>query len=290
MSSSIRDRLAAYAFISPFVIAFGVFGLFAGAASFALSFTDWQGVAEGNFIGIANYMAMLGDTSLLRALFNTVLVALVVVPLLTFGSLALAWVIESRIIRFKPVIRTMFLLPVLPSLVVVAFIFLWMMDPDYGLIGDMFSAVGLTPVNIRVDSAAALPLISTTIIWRSFGFALVIQLAGLQAFPSQVREAAIVDGAGRWSYFWQVLVPMQRQVLVFVSVLTTIGVFNAFEEPYVLFGPNGGRAESGLMLGTYLFRTGFVDFDIGYTSAIAYLMVVIMVVLALVQLRWGRPR
>lgn len=286
--TSVRDRLAAYAFISPFVLAFAAFGLFAGAASLVLSFTDWQGVSDGNFVGLDNYAAMLGDESLHRAMWNTIVVAAVVVPFLTFGSLIVAWMIESRVIRFKPVLRTLFLLPVLPSLVVVAFIFMWMMDPDYGLIGHMSTALGLDPINIRVDSAAALPLISTTIIWRSFGFALVVQLAGLQAFPSQVREAAVVDGAGRWSYFWHVLVPMQRQVLVFVSVLSTIGVFNAFEEPYVLYGPTGGRAESGLLLGTYLYRTGFVDFDIGYTSAVAYLMVAIMVVLALLQLRLGR--
>lgn len=288
MTRSLSDRLAAYAFISPFVVAFAVFGLFAGVASFALSFTDWEGVSDGNFIGLANYAEMLRDESLHRAFLNTILVSLVVVPALTFGSLLVAWMIEARVIRIKPVASTLMLLPVLPSLVVVAFTFLWMMDPDYGLIGHLFRAFGVTPINIRTDSAASMPLIGMTIFWRSFGFALVIQLAGLQAFPSQVREAALVDGAGRWSYFWHILVPMSRPVLVFVSVLSTIGVFNAFEEPYVLYGPTGGRGEAGLMLGTYLYRTGFVEFDIGYTSAIAYFMVLVMVVVSLIQLRWGR--
>jgi ABC-type sugar transport system permease subunit len=278
-----RWNVAPYVLILPFMASFLIFDSFAIMASFGLSFTDYQGYGTGSFIGLDNYREMLTDKTLLQALGHTATIWLLTVPFLCFGSLVMAWFIESR-----GFLRTAFFLPVLPSLAVVSIIFLLMMDPKFGLIGQLFSAVGLTPVNILIDPRVAVPLISAIVIWKSFGYMVVVQLAALQSFPSQVREAALVDGVGGWNFFWRVLVPISKPSIAFVGVISTFGVVNAFEESYLLYKTTGGPGRSGLILGTYLYREGFVDFHFGYASAIAYGMALLMFVVALLQLRWSR--
>jgi ABC-type sugar transport system permease subunit len=280
---------APYVFILPFVAVFAIFGVFAVFASLALSFSDWRGVAGGDFIGLDNYIKMANDPALHSALLHTAVVWLMTVPLLAIGSLVIAWLVESKLVRpLRAFFRTALFLPALPSLAVVSIIFLLMMDPNFGLIGQLFRAVGLAPVNIRVDVAAALPLISFIIVWKNLGYAIVIQLAALQAFPSQLREAAAIDGAGNWSFFWRILFPLSKPSIAFLAVLATIGVANTFEESYLTYGISGGPQRAGMVMGTYLYREAFRDFDIGYASAVAYTLAVVLFLVAAAQLRWGR--
>ncbi|MBO3748817.1 sugar ABC transporter permease [Streptosporangiaceae bacterium NEAU-GS5] len=268
---------------------FLIFDTFALVGSFGLSFTDWQGVGDLHFIGVDNYKEMAADPSLRQALWHTMLIWLLTVPFLAFGSLVMAWFIESKFVRpLRAFLRTAFFLPVLPSLAVVSIIFLLMMDPTFGLVGQAFSALGLKPVNILIDQGVAIPLISSIVIWKNFGYMVVVQLAALQAFPAQVREAALVDGVNGWNYFWRVMVPISKPSIAFVGVITTFGVVNAFEESYLLYKTTGGPGRSGLILGTYLYREGFVDFNLGYASAVAYGMAFLMFIVALAQLRWSR--
>ena len=284
-----RSGAAPYVFVFPFIAVFGVFGVFAVIASLGLSFTDWKGVASGNFIGIDNYIQMAQDPTLRKALINTGIIWLLTVPILTFGSLLVAWFVESKLVRpLRSFYRTALFLPVLPSLAVVSIIFLLMMDPSVGLIGQLFTAVGLTPVNIQLDQAAALPLISFIIIWKAFGYNVVLQLAALQAFPEQLKEAAQIDGVGNWNFFARILVPLSKPTLAFLAILSTIGVANSFEESYLVFGITGGPQQAGMIISTYLYREAFRDFDIGYASAIAYGLSLLLFVAAAIQLRLGR--
>lgn len=286
-----RRGVAPYLLILPFVASFLIFDTFAMGASFALSFTDYQGIGAAHFVGLANFKELLGDATLHKALWNTMTIWLLTVPLLSFGSLVIAWFIESRLVRpLRGFLRTSLFLPVLPSLVVVAIIFLLLMDPNYGLVGQLFRLLGLTPVNIHLVPWAAVPLISFITIWKNLGYVIVVQIAGLQAFPAQVRDAARVDGVNAWQYFWRVLVPISKPAIAFVGVMSTFGVVNAFEESFLLYKTTGGPGYSGLILGTYLYREAFQDFRLGYASAVAYMMTGIMVVFALLQLRWSRAR
>jgi multiple sugar transport system permease protein len=273
------------------MISYLVFDSFAVVASFGLSFTDYQGFGAATFIGIDNYKTMLTDSTLRQALGHTMLIWLLTVPLLSFGSLFVAWILESKFVRpLRGFLRTAFFLPVLPSLAVVSIIFLLMMDPKFGLIGQLFDLLGLTPVNILVDPGVAIPLISAIVLWKNLGYMIVVQLAALQAFPAQVKEASLIDGATGWTFFWRVLVPICRPSIAFVAVITSFGVINQFEESYLLYKTTGGPDRSGLVLGTYLYREGFVDFRLGYASAVAYGMALLMFVVALLQLRWSRER
>lgn len=277
-----------YLFIAPFLVLFGVFGAFAIAMSLGLSFTNWKGVAGGDFVGLDNYLRLVQDPSFRKALAHTAAVWCLTVPVLSFGGLALAWLLQSRLVRMKTLLRTLFFLPVFPSLVVTGIVFLLLLDPSYGLPNLALRELGLAPINIRVDPAVSVPLIAVIVIWRWLGYNMVIHLAGLQALSPDVLQAARVDGAGPWRLFWHVVMPMSKPMLLFTTVLSTIGVFNLFDEPYILFGSQGGPQEAGLMVGPLMFREAFENFNLGYASAIAYALTVIVFVASMIQARIAR--
>lgn len=282
------SKLVPYAFLAPFFVVFGIFGLFAVIASLGLSFTDWQGVQGGTFVGVENYQRALADDSFRRAFANTAAVWILTVPILSFGGLALAWSLESKLVRFKSLLRTVFFLPVLPSLVVVGITFLLLLDPQYGLPNIALQRLGISPINLHTDAFAAIPVLSLVVLWRWLGFNMVIQLAGLQSLSHEVLESARIDGASEWQLFWRMVVPMSKPVLVFAFVNSTIGTFNLFDEPYMLFGTQGGPGEAGLVVGTLLFREAFEFFHLGYASAIAYALAIVVFVFSLLQLRTVR--
>ncbi len=283
-----RPRLAPYLFILPFFIVFGTFGLYALLNSFGLSFTSWRGVRGGEFIGLDNYLNLLGDNSFRRALFNTAGVWLLTVPVLSFGGLALAWMLQSKLVRFRGVFRAVFFLPVLPSLVVVGITFLLLLDPQYGLPNLLLRQLGLAPISLKTDPLVAVPVLSLVVIWRWLGFNMVIQLAGLQALSDEPIESARIDGASEWQVFWRVVVPMSKPVLLFSFINSTIGTFNLFDEAYMLFGTQGGPGEAGLVVGTFIFRDAFEFFRLGYASAAAYAVAVLVFIASVVQLRVAR--
>jgi len=283
-----RAPVAPFLFIAPFFVVFALFQLFGILSSFALSFTDWEGVNGGSFIGLDNYERLLSDDSFRRAFLQTAEVWILTVPILSFGSLALAWTLESKLVRFKSLFRTLYFLPVLPSLVVVGITFLLLMDPQYGLPAIALERIGLGIPNIKTDPAVAIPVLALVIIWRWIGFNLVIQIAGLQSLPRETLEAARLDQASEWQLFWRVVVPMSKPVLIFTFVNSTIGTFNLFDEAYMLFGTQGGPSESGLVVGTLLFRESFEFFHLGYASSIAYALAVVVFLASLIQLRLAR--
>ena len=283
-----RGSAIGYAFIGPFFVNFLLFQAFALVAALLLSFTDWHGALGGAFIGLDNYARLFSDVSFQRALLHTVLVWIVAVPLLSFGGLALAWLLNAAVVRGRGILRTMLFLPILPALVVVGIVFLLLLDPRYGLPNLLLHAAGLVSVNVKTDPAAAVPVLIVVVSWRWLGYNVVIHLAGLRTLSREVLEAASMDGASAWQSFRHVVLPMSRPMLVFTAVLSTIGVVNLFDEPYVLFGGGGGPDGGGLMLGPYIFRQGFQYFNMGYASAIAYAVAAMVFLFSMLQVRLNR--
>ena len=277
-----------YLLISPFFLVFAVFELYAIANSLYLSFTNQQGIAGGKLIGLANYAHLLRDESYHRALVNTAKMWVLTVPILSLGSLAVAWMIQSPLVRFKSFLRGTLFLPVIPSIVVSAITILLLLDPNFGLPNLALQKLGFPALNIRAQQSAAVPVLALVVIWRWFGYNVVIHASGLQSLSHSVLEAARIDGANAWQIFWRVVVPMSRPMIVFTLISSTIGIFNLFDEPYVMFGTGGGPAEAGLLPGPLLFRTGFVSFRLGYASAMAYALAVIIFIASLLQLRLSR--
>lgn len=287
-AASGRKQWAAYAFIAPFFLVFGVFQLLAVIASAGMSLTNWKGASGGQYVALGNYTALLSDPAFLKALWHTVILWVLTVPALSFGALALAYVLNAKLVKAKSVLRTLFFLPVLPSLVVVGVLFLLLMDPVYGLPNIALQALGLPAIDLKNNPDVAMPVLAAVILWRWLGYNMTIHLAALQSLPTDVIESAKVDGATSWQTFWRVIVPMSKPTLVFTTIMSTIGTFNLFDEPYVLFGSEAGPDQAGLTLGTYMFKQGFEFFNLGYASAISYTVAAVVLVLSLLQLRVTR--
>ncbi|WP_175442265.1 carbohydrate ABC transporter permease [Humibacillus sp. DSM 29435] len=267
---------------------FGIFQLVAVIASAGLSLTNWKGGNGGQYVALGNYTALLSDPAFLKALWHTVILWVLTVPALSLGALALAYVLNSKLVRAKSLLRTFFFLPVLPSLVVVGVLFLLLMDPVFGLPNIVLQSLGLPAIDLKNNPDVAMPVLAAVILWRWVGYNMTIHLAALQSLPTDVIESARVDGATAWQTFWRIIVPMSKPTLVFTTIMSTIGTFNLFDEPYVLFGSDAGPDQAGLTLGTYMFKQGFEYFNLGYASAISYTVAAVVLVLSLLQLRVTR--
>jgi lactose/L-arabinose transport system permease protein len=278
-----------YLFIFPFYFIFIVFNLYPILSSFLLSFTNQRGIRPGDFVGLDNYIFLLNDDSFWQAVGNTLKVWVLVVPALAFGSLALAIIVNQRWLAGRYTFRLMIFSPVVVSLVVAGTMFLVLLDPDYGPLARLLAPFGIRGINLTTDQWASIPVIALVTIWRWIGWNMVIMLAALQTIPIEISEAALVDGASSWQRFRYITLPLMRPVIIFIMILSTIGTFNQFDEPFILFGRNAGPGQSALMLGPFIYRTNFDFLNFGYGSAVAY-VVTVVVFLASVAQYWISER
>ena len=280
-------KLAPYLFISPFFIIFIIFGFFPILYSGYVSLHEWTGLNPPQFIALRNYTELLQDADFLTALRNTLLLTLTSGPLTIGGGLMLAVILNNKLVRFRNIFRTIFYMPLVVSLVVASQVFNLLLGNPFGLINEMLSRIGLQRANFLNEPNLTLLVLVILITWKYIGNDLVIMLAGLQSIPAEINEAAIVDGASGIQIFWNITIPLMRPVILFDIILTIIGTFNIFAEPYTLFGVTGGVNQSGLVTGLLLYRTSFRFFKFGYGSAMAYIVGIIIFVLSLAQLRLG---
>jgi cellobiose transport system permease protein len=295
----VRRNWVAYAYISPFYILFAIFGAFPLVYALYLSFTRWNGISPIQWIGLENYQFMLQDQLFWTALKNTVFIAVVAhVPMMS-AALALAFVVNSKLVPFKDLFRTAYFLPIVTSSVAVSLVFTTLYGFRYGLINWVLTSSGLPAIDWWGGSGAWIkPAIIILFIWRWLGWNMVIYLAGLQSIPEEFNEAAQVDGANLRQIFWTITLPLMRPVILFTLVLSTIGGMTIFEEPYILLlqtaptmGASGGTNNAGLTLATYLYNQGFTLAHFGYAAAIAYVVSFIIVGVSWVNFRWlGRRR
>ena len=286
-----RDDIVGWAFAAPFVILFLVFLAFPIAASFALSFTsfglrDLQNPIGATFVGVDNYIALFADETFWTSLFNTVYFVVVGVPLTLILGLLIANALNRGITRFRTVYRVGYYIPVITSIVAIAVVWRFLLNPDYGLINMMLAAFGIQGPAWLADPALAMPSIIAMAVWRNLGFAMIVFLAGLQAIPVTLYEAASIDGAGRWQAFKSVTLPLLKPTILFMTVITTIGYLQLFEEPFVMTG--GGPLDSTLSVTMYMYQQGFAFFHQGYASAIAYVLFVIVAIVAFLQFKFLR--
>jgi ABC-type sugar transport system permease subunit len=277
---------APYVFISPFYLVFLAFGLLPIVFSLVVSLYDWKAVTPGAFIGLANYWVLLHDPAFFQALRNTIIVWIGSVPPMIFLALLFAVLLNSRRVRFRSVFRTIYFLPIVTSLVVAGLIFGLLFSTSYGLINRLLEPFGIPAINWLADPAWMKPALILALLWRWTGHDMVIMLAGLQQIPDDLYEAARVDGASEAQMFWRITVPLMRPVILFDAIVSTIGTFNLFEEPYVLFQRNV-MDPGGVVTGTFLYQNSFVYFKFGYGAAIAWVLALIIVVLSMIQLKLG---
>jgi multiple sugar transport system permease protein len=292
-SSALREGRAAWILAIPFCLLFLAFTAWPVVQSLFMSITDTKArdlrhPFSVNVIGLDNFTKALSDPTFRKAAGNTAYFVLVGMPLTLVVALAAAVALDKGITRFRAVFRLGFYMPVITSIVAVAVVWRFLLQDPGGLINTVLGWVGITGPNWLGDPNWSMPSLILMAAWRNFGTAMIIFLAGLQAVPGELHEAAAIDGAGAWQRFRHVTLPLLRPTLLFVMVTTSIGYLQVFEEPFVM--TNGGPVDSTLTTSMLIYEQGFRFFNLGYASAIAYILFVIIAILAVIQFRWLRPQ
>jgi multiple sugar transport system permease protein len=289
LSGPAAGRLSpAWGFLAPALGALTVFFCLPVAASVALGFTDFDIYAVAHldqlrFVGLANYAALLRDPLFWRALANTAYFVGVGGPLSVGASLAAALLLNARVVRGKRVFRTIFFMPVVATLVAVAVVWRYLYHPRHGLLNLALGWLGVAPIDWLGDPDWAMPSLIAMAVWKNFGFNMVIFLAGLQAIPERLYEAARIDGASDWQAFRRVTLPMLVPTSVFVGIVTMIGYFQLFAEPYVM--TQGGPSNRTLSIVLLMYQQGFRWWNLGQASAIAFVLFGIILAFTALQLR-----
>jgi multiple sugar transport system permease protein len=276
------------AFVAPALLAIVTFFFVPVAAAVLLSLTDFDIYAVANwrnlrFVGFGNYASLLRDPLFWIALENTLYFVAVGAPLSIGVSLGAALLVNARLVRFKGVFRTIFFLPVVTTLVAVAVVWRYVYHPRFGLLNQAIGLIGLGPVDWLGDPRWAMPAIILMAAWKNFGFNMIVFIAALQAIPENLYEAARLDGASFLQQLRHVTLPLLAPTFLFVAVITLVGYFQLFAEPYVM--TQGGPANRTLSIVLLMYEQGFRWWNMGYAAAIAFVLFAIILCLTLVQAR-----
>ena len=269
-----REAIMGYVFLTPWIIGFLVFLVGPMIASFFLSMTEYKMIRPPVWIGLGNYERMLTDPFVLRSLKVTLTYTLFAVPLNLISAMAVAVLLNQRIVA-SGIFRTVFYLPSVISGVAVALVFAWIFNFRFGILNFFLSLVGIHGPNWLGDPDFALSAFVVMSLW-GIGGNVVIFLAGLQGVPVALHEAATIDGASPWIRFWKITLPLMTPVILFTMVMGVIGTFQTFTQAYIMTG--GGPANATLFYLLYLYKNAFNWFEMGYASALAWLLFIIILV------------
>jgi multiple sugar transport system permease protein len=289
--SSAEQGAAAWLFLAPALVLIGCFFLLPVAASLLLSFTDFDiyaiaDPANVRLVGLRNYSELVASPMFWTALRNTLYFVVVGGPLTVAVSLGAALLVNARLVRFKSFFRTLYFAPFVTTLVAVAIVWRYLYHPEYGLLNYALGAFGIGPVDWLGDPRWAMPAIILLAVWKNFGYHMLIFIAGLQAIPEELYEAAYLDGAGPWRRFRHVTLPMLGPTLAFVGLITMIGFFQLFAEPYVM--TQGGPLRSTTSLVLLMYEEGFRWWRMGYAAAVAFVLFLVILAVMLIQRRIRR--
>ncbi|MBW7882570.1 MAG: sugar ABC transporter permease [Caldilineaceae bacterium] len=279
-----HDTLWFYIFISPWLIGFVLFHLGPMAASLVLSVTNYSVLMPTRFVSISNYQAMFADELFWLSISNTVYYATISVPLTIVTALLLALLLNNSTLRGRALFRSVFYMPSILPLVAVSILWIWLLQPRFGLINTFLSWFAIKGPNWLGDPAWTKPGL---IIMRltHIGADMVIFLAALQGVPVHLYEAAELDGAGRFRKFLHITIPMISPAIFFTFIIGFINSFQVFTQAYIMTG--GGPNNATLFYVLYLYQFAFEFFKMGHASAMAWFLFVVIVSLTFVQFRWG---
>ncbi|MGV9840247.1 carbohydrate ABC transporter permease [Nocardia niigatensis] len=278
-----RRARAGRLFVAPNLAAILVFLLFPLGFSLYLSFHSWDLFSPPRFVGVANYQRLFSDDPLFYiALRNTaVFTVLTLVPTVAI-SLGVAALLNRKL-RGVGIFRTVAFMPLVASTVAMAVVFRFIFASDDGLANILLGWIGLGPVPWLTDPQWAMVSLSLVTVWKSVPFTTVILLAAMQGVPEDLYEAAKIDGANAWRRFWSITVPLIGGALSFVLVITVINSVQAFDQAYALTGSNGGPETGTYVLGIMLFQNAFRFYEVGYASALAWVIFAILLGFTVVQ-------
>lgn len=279
----VKKNAIAYSFILPNFIGFAVFTLLPLVFAMFLSFLNWDGSNPITFAGFNNFKRMLTDETFKIALFNTFYYVIGTVPITIICSLGLAVLLNKPLIG-RNIFRAIFFFPHVASLVAIAVVWNMIFHPTMGPVNELLRALGVAnPPRWSASVNWAMPTVIMASIWKSIGYYMIIYLAGLQGIPSQLYEAAEIDGASSWQTFRKVTLPMLRPTTFFVCIMLTINCFKVFDLIFVMTGGGPGRASTVLV--SYIYNVAFKEYSFGYSSAIAMILFIIVLIITLIQFK-----
>ena len=291
-----RNLVLGLLFISPWLVGFLAFYLYPALASLYYSFTDFKILQAPNWVGLSNYQEMLADPLFWKSLLNTLYLTLIGIPLAVTTALAIALLLNARKIVGIGVFRTIFYLPVVVPSVASALLWIWLLNPQYGLVNQALGVLGLPHPGWFYDPDWSKAGIILLTVW-GVGDVVIIYLGALQGVPQHLYDAADVDGAGTWTKIRHVTIPMISPAILFNLITGAIGSFQYFTQAYVISegtqtssGAVGGIQNSLLFYGLNLYNNGFRYFKIGYASAFAWVLLIIILLTTVVLLRVSRSR
>ena len=281
----------AWLFLTPALLVLGVFFVLPVIAALGLSLTDYDLYALADvhnlrFVGLHNYWDLLQRPLFWAALGHTFYFVIVGVPLSIAASLGTALLLNSPLTRMKAFFRTALFAPVVTTVVAVAVIWRYLFNTKYGLVNYALGQLGMHPVDWLGDPHWAMPTIIAFAVWKNFGYNMIIFMAGLQAIPPELYEAARIDGASAPRQFWHITLPMLKPTMVMVMVLTVAGYFQLFAEPYVM--TEGGPLQSTVSVLYLMYEEGFKWWNLGTASAVAFMLFLIIFVVTSLLLRLSR--
>ena len=287
---NLQARLAPYLFVLPFVLLFVVFLLYPIWRSIVLSFYKSAGPRKEIYVGLGNYAFLLKDRLFWLAVANTAMFTLLSLLIQILASLGLALILNNKRVKLRGVFRFAFFTTHVVGSVFLAVLFAMLLAPRAGLVN---RALGLfvghpVEVNWLGEPNLVMPALLLASLWVSVGFGMIYFLAALQAVEKELYEAAEVDGAGKWAQFRHVTLPGIKPVMIFIILIGTIGGFQLFELPYVLFQGGAGPKQRGLTIVMYLYQHGFESGNLGYAAAIGWVLLLLILAVAIVQVRTMR--
>ncbi|MBN8883545.1 MAG: sugar ABC transporter permease [Salana multivorans] len=279
--------LAPYLFVTPFLAFFVAFGVYPMLFALQLSFTDWRGAGTAQWVGWDNYLYLLQNPAFWSSLATSGALWLMTVPVQILVGTIAAVILNNTLMRGRGLARSFLLLPFVTPLVAMAQVWIITFDQNHGAVNAFLGLFGLPDIGWLTTTVWAKPTIALLFLWKTTGFAVIILLAGLQAIPGDVYEAAALDGASHARQLWEITLPLLRRTTAFLVVMQTLAVFQMFAEPFMLTqgGPYGSTTTAGYNLYKYI-RVS----DLGTGAANSFLLVVIVVLLSLATIRFLRPK
>ncbi|MCZ6520031.1 MAG: sugar ABC transporter permease [Bacteroidetes bacterium] len=278
-----NNKLLPYLLVSPYIIHLLVFVAFPVVFSLYLTFNKWNIISPMEFIGFGNFMRVFQDGLFFTAIYNTLKFLIVHIPLQIIVALLLAEILNQKII-LRPFFRAAFFLPVVVSGVVVSMLWQQLYGFDTGILNRLLSTFGLGRIGWLVDPDVAMVSIAIMATWKNVGLYVILFLVGLQTVPPQYYEAADLEGANHWQKFWYITLPMINPTIFMVVILSTIGGFSLFIEPYIMTG--GGPLNSTLSAVLYIYKQAFTNYHMGYSATLGFFFAFIILAVVVIQKRY----
>ncbi len=287
LSARAREALNGYLFISPWVLGFLIFVIGPMVGLIWLSFHRWDLIGDPRHVGLRNFERLFRDRLFLKSMEVTIIYGLGRVPLGIIVALGTALLLNNRRIKFIGIWRTIYYMPVVLPPVAISLVWMWIYNPRYGILNTMIQQfLGVPGPRWLDDAALVLPSLMVMAVWAAAGRNMIIYLSGLQGISNELYEASAIDGAGYWRQFFRITLPLLTPVIFFNLITGMIDTFKLFTQAYVM--TEGGPRNQSLFFTYYLFQKGFMQYQMGYASAMAVVVFIIIMVLTLLVFRWSK--